>query len=58
MSLLSLAKHLETLDDLRQLSKVTYPLFDVLFLTVSAIIAGCEGAVKAGKILKILVYAD
>jgi hypothetical protein len=27
---------------LRQIAKVTYPLFDILFLSVSAVIVGCE----------------
>ncbi len=43
MSLLALTKHIETIDDPRQAKKVTYPLFDVLFLTVVAVIGGSEG---------------
>lgn len=43
MSLLALTKHIETIDDPRQANKVTYPLFDVLFLTVAAVIGGSEG---------------
>ena len=50
MSLLSLTKHFELIEDHRQAAKVTYPLFDVLFLTVVAVI----GALRAGKILKTL----
>ena len=50
MSLLSLTKHFELIEDHRQAVKVTYPLFDVLFLTVVAVI----GALRAGKILKTL----
>lgn len=36
-------EHFGELDDPRQSAKVCYPLFDVLFLTVCAVIAGCEG---------------
>lgn len=43
MSLLSLTKHFEIIEDHRQATKVTYPLFDVLFLTVVAVIGGSEG---------------
>lgn len=43
MSLLSLTKHFERIEDHRQATKVTYPLFDVLFLTVVAVIGGSEG---------------
>lgn len=43
MSLLKLVKHLELIDDHRQAAKVTYPLFDVLFLTVVAVIGGSDG---------------
>ena len=43
MSLLSLTKHFELIEDHRQAAKVTYPLFDVLFLSVVAVIAGSEG---------------
>lgn len=43
MSLNILAQHLSGITDVRQTAKVTYPLFDILFLTVSAVIAGCEG---------------
>lgn len=43
MSLLSLTKHFELIEDHRQAAKVTYPLFDVLFLTVVAVIGGSEG---------------
>jgi predicted transposase YbfD/YdcC len=43
MSLLSLTKHFEHIEDHRQATKVTYPLFDVLFLTVVAVIGGSEG---------------
>ena len=43
MSLLSLTKHFELIEDHRQAAKVTYPLFDALFLTVVAVIAGSEG---------------
>ncbi|RJE76696.1 hypothetical protein BGP78_11960 [Pseudoalteromonas sp. MSK9-3] len=43
MSLNVLTKHFELIEDPRQKIKVIYPLHDVLFLTVAAIIAGCEG---------------
>lgn len=43
MSLLKLAKHLELIDEHRQAAKITYPLFDVLFLTIVAVIGGSEG---------------
>ncbi len=29
--------------DTRQAAKVSYPLFDILFLIVTAVIAGCKG---------------
>lgn len=40
MSLLTLAQHLNLIDDPRQDNKITYPLFDILFLTVVAVIGG------------------
>ncbi|WP_186764503.1 ISAs1 family transposase [Pistricoccus aurantiacus] len=43
MSLTVLAQHLSSITDMRQAAKITYPLFDSLFLTVTAVIAGCEG---------------
>ncbi|KZN50445.1 ISAs1 family transposase, partial [Pseudoalteromonas luteoviolacea] len=43
MSLNALTKHFESIEDPRQKIKVIYSLHDVLFLTVTAIIAGCEG---------------
>ncbi|MBE0361877.1 hypothetical protein PULV_a4253 [Pseudoalteromonas ulvae UL12] len=43
MSLTALIKHFESIKDPRQQIKVIYSLHDVLFLTVTAIIAGCEG---------------
>ncbi|PMP09037.1 transposase [Vibrio breoganii] len=36
-------KHFISLEDPRQSAKVSYPLFDVLFLTVCAVITGAEG---------------
>ncbi|PML00499.1 transposase [Vibrio breoganii] len=36
-------KHFSSLVDPRQSAKVSYPLFDVLFLTVCAVITGAEG---------------
>ena len=35
--------HFHSIDEPRQASKITYPLFDVLFLTIAAVIAGAEG---------------
>ena len=32
-----------SIDDPRQQGKVQHPLFDILFLTISAVIAGCQG---------------
>ena len=43
MSLAVFASHFHSIDEPRQASKITYPLFDVLFLTVAAVIAGAEG---------------
>ena len=43
MSLLALTKHFELIEDHRQATKVTYPLFDVLFLTLVAVMGGSEG---------------
>ena len=37
------AHHFSDIQDPRQTAKVTYLLYDVLFLTVSAVIAGCQG---------------
>ncbi len=39
-----LVSHASTgIADVRQAAKVTYPLFDILFLTITAVITGCEG---------------
>jgi len=43
MSIDAFSQHFEALKDPRQAAKVTYPLFDVLFLTVCAVIAGASG---------------
>lgn len=37
------AKHFGSIDDPRQAAKVSHPLFDIMFLTMCAIIAGAEG---------------
>ncbi|MCF1439746.1 MAG: ISAs1 family transposase, partial [Shewanella sp.] len=37
------SQHFGSIEDPRQTAKVSYPLFDVLFLTVCAIIAGADG---------------
>lgn len=43
MTIAAFSKHFEKLADPRQAIKVVYPLFDVLFLTVCAVIAGASG---------------
>ncbi|MGO1247984.1 MAG: transposase family protein, partial [Oceanisphaera sp.] len=35
--------HFQPVEDTRQSAKVTYPLFDVLFGTLCAVIAGAKG---------------
>lgn len=37
------SQHFSTIKDPRQLAKISYQLFDVLFLTICAVIAGCDG---------------
>jgi predicted transposase YbfD/YdcC len=39
----TLFEHFTTIDDPRQQGKVQHQLFDILFVTVSAVIAGCQG---------------
>jgi hypothetical protein len=43
MSQLQLFKYFSNIDDPRQQGKVVHKLFDILFLTISAVIAGCQG---------------
>ncbi|WP_107852611.1 ISAs1 family transposase [Oceanimonas marisflavi] len=43
MSLDAFSEYFAALKDPRQTAKIRYPLFDVLFLTVCAVIAGAEG---------------
>lgn len=43
MSIDAFSKHFAELQDPRQTAKVAYPLFDVLFLTLCAVIGGAEG---------------
>ncbi|USD64186.1 ISAs1 family transposase [Vibrio sp. SCSIO 43136] len=43
MSIDAFSEHFGHLTDPRQSAKISYPLFDVLFLVVCAVIAGCEG---------------
>ena len=43
MSLTLLTDHFADVEDPRQASKVTYKLFDVLFLNLTAVISGAEG---------------
>jgi hypothetical protein len=40
MSQLQLFKYFSNIDDPRQQGKVVHKLFDILFLTISAVIAG------------------
>lgn len=43
MSVNTLFERFSSIDDQRQEGKVQHPLFDILFLTISAVIAGCQG---------------
>ena len=43
MYLEAFSTHFSAIQDKRQATKVTYPLFDVLFVTMCAVIAGAEG---------------
>ncbi|GEM81830.1 hypothetical protein VSU01S_40750 [Vibrio superstes NBRC 103154] len=43
MSIDAFSEHFGQLNDPRQSAKISYPLFDVLFLTICATIAGAEG---------------
>ena len=43
MSDIQLFKYFSSIEDPRQQGKVAHKLFDILFLTVSAVIAGCQG---------------
>ncbi|MCL1126490.1 ISAs1 family transposase [Shewanella surugensis] len=43
MVLNTFEQHFGQLDDQRQSAKITYPLFDILFVTLCAVIAGAEG---------------
>ncbi|MDB2387165.1 ISAs1 family transposase [Shewanella sp.] len=43
MSELQLFKYFSTIEDTRQSGKIAHKLFDILFLTVSAVIAGSQG---------------
>lgn len=43
MSIDAFSEHFSKLNDPRQSAKISYPLFDVLFLTICATIAGAEG---------------
>ena len=43
MNLNVFSEHFSSIEDTRQSAKITYPLFDVLFLTLCAVIAGCQG---------------
>ena len=40
----TLFEYFATIDDPRQQGKVQHQLFDILFVTVSAVIAGCQGS--------------
>ncbi len=43
MSIDAFSQYFSTLTDPRQSSKISYPLFDILFLAITSIIAGAEG---------------
>ena len=43
MSLDAFSEYFGELKDPRQTAKISYPLFDILFLTLCAVIAGAEG---------------
>jgi predicted transposase YbfD/YdcC len=43
MQLDAFSEFFSDLNDPRQSAKISYPLFDILFLTVCAVIGGCEG---------------
>lgn len=43
MSIDVFAEHFSEVTDPRQSAKVTYPLYDVLFLSICGVITGCEG---------------
>ena len=43
MSIDVFAEHFADVHDPRQSAKVTYPLYDVLFLSICGVITGCEG---------------
>lgn len=43
MSLDAFSEYFDELKDPRQTAKISYPLFDILFLTIYAVIAGAEG---------------
>lgn len=43
MNLNVFSEHFSSIEDTRQSAKITYPLFDVLFLTLCAVISGCQG---------------
>ena len=43
MYLEAFTSHFSDIDDKRQSTKITYPLFDILFVTMCGVIAGAEG---------------
>ncbi len=43
MSINAFSEHFADLQDPRQTTKVAYSLFDILFLTVCAVVGGAEG---------------
>ena len=43
MYLEAFTTHFSQIEDQRQSAKVTYPLFDILFVTLCSVIAGAEG---------------
>ncbi|WP_198672891.1 transposase family protein, partial [Photorhabdus sp. CRCIA-P01] len=43
MELDAFSQHFGEINDPRQSAKISYPLFDVLFLTMCAVLTGAEG---------------
>ena len=50
MYLNAFTEHLSSIEDPRQAEKASYPLFDIMFVTLCAVIAGAEGLKRDPKI--------
>jgi hypothetical protein len=48
MTIDEFAQHFTDVKDPRQTAKISYPLYDVLFLSICASITGCEGSEDIG----------